>query len=460
LLFTLPDNLPNITEILSDIGLSHREVALKNRGVGETRHLLRLEKMDYHMMKFEWDGDGDGDADADVELLKKKAAELLPLAIVTNDAPVVPDDRHKHKLGRVYVPGFVKSFEYTSASFGLPPPIGPLPIMLADPLDGCEPQTGAEGKMLVVTRGVCTFLQKSLAARSSKTALLVIVNSEDKLESVTTGYGIDKSIKNKDIETLHKFSVISTANTSLAPLQYALNVSTEPLMGHVVPLKCGKLGKCAPSTEIEKSYQYEVSWGRIQISDKEEMGGPSFDFLTSNFGGLLPPGRLPLVASTSIVDACQPLDPLITGSTTGAALLVTRGNCPFDVKALNVQNAGGAIMVIEDPADRSLQRIGGSHPLDGMTGVPSIAVSFQCSEYIRQLTSANKKVFIHLEASNNSTGSEKWIEVSYTQWADARKDRLTQLEGMLKKYEADSPDIGAWLKRRVAEVEKSLDKEL
>jgi hypothetical protein len=78
-------------------------------------------------------------------LLKHKAAELLPLAIVTEVAPAAPDDRHKHKLGRVYVPGFVKSFEYTSASFGLPPPIGPLQIQLADPLNGCEPQEAAAG---------------------------------------------------------------------------------------------------------------------------------------------------------------------------------------------------------------------------------------------------------------------------------------------------------------------------
>jgi hypothetical protein len=85
--------------------------------------------------------------------------------------------------------------------------------------------------MFVVTRGVCTFLQKALSARKSKASLLLIVNSEDKLESVTTGYGIDKNIKNKDIETLHKFSVISTANSSLAPLQYALNITTEPLLG-------------------------------------------------------------------------------------------------------------------------------------------------------------------------------------------------------------------------------------
>ena len=57
--------------------------------------------------------------------------------------------------------------------------------------------------------------------------------------------------------------------------------------------------------------------------------------------------------------------------------------------------------------------------------------------------------------SNNSSGADKWIEVSYTQWAEKKKDKLTQLEGMLKKYEAESPDIGAWIKRRVVEAELS-----
>ena len=223
---------------------------------------------------YEWDGD----AADDVEKIRQKVSELLPLAIVTEEVPEEKNDRHKYKLGRIYIPGFVKSFEYISASFGLPPPIGPIPILIADPLDGCEPQPLAEGmncqfpqngkyikslvitgKMFVVTRGKCTFLQKSLSARASNAKLLVIVNFEDKLESATTGYGIDKNIKNKDIQTLHKFSVISTSNTSLAPLQYAANINSGDLMGHVVPLKCGKLSKCAPTTTVEKSYQFEVS---------------------------------------------------------------------------------------------------------------------------------------------------------------------------------------------------------
>lgn len=249
--------------------------------------------------------------------------------------------------------------------------------------------------MFIVTRGECTFLQKALSARASKAALLVIVNSEDKLESVTTGYGIDKSIKSKDIEPLHQFSVISTANTSLAPLLYALNVTDEPLVGHVIPLKCGKLGKCAPTTDSERLAQREVSWGRLQVlSEKVSGEGRTFDFLTSNFGGLLPPGRLSVTVSALVGDACAPLSSL---STPSAAVLVTRGNCTFDEKVLNVQGGGGAIMIVEDPQDRHLQRIGGSHPLDGQAGIPSIAIPLQCSQYIRELSGAGQDVYISLE---------------------------------------------------------------
>lgn len=62
--------------------------------------------------------------------------------------------------------------------------------------------------------------------------------------------------------------------------------------------------------------------------------------------------------------------------------------------------------------------------------------------------------------SSNSSGTDKWIEVSYTQWAESKKDRLTQLGGMLKKYGTDSPDIRSWLERRIAGIEGSFSEEL
>lgn len=151
----------------------------------------------------------------------------------------------------------------------------------------------------------------------------------------------------------------------------------------------------------------KVSWGHIQVLAEDEASGPSFDFLTSNFGGLLPSGRIPLATPASasasapaVGDACLPLAHLDRDPTaTAAAVLVTRGNCPFDAKAIHVQEAGGNVMVIEDPMDRSLQRIGAAHPLDGYVGIPSIAISQQCSNYIRELSAANKKISILLNGT-------------------------------------------------------------
>jgi hypothetical protein len=121
-----------------------------------------------------------------------------------------------------------------------------------------------------------------------------------------------------------------------------------------------------------------------------------YDFLTSNFGGLIAAGRMSLIVSAAVGDACEPLVPFPrTGSAT--AVLVTRGGCPFDVKVLNVQNAGGSLMMIEDLLDRPLQRIGGSHPLDGEAGIPSIAVSLDASRYIHQLTAEGKSISVVLE---------------------------------------------------------------
>ena len=122
-----------------------------------------------------------------------------------------------------------------------------------------------------------------------------------------------------------------------------------------------------------------------------DVSGRTFDFLTSNYGGLLPSGVVPLTVSKSVGDACQPLS---SHAFSNSAVLVTRGNCPFDVKVLNVQNAGGSVVVIEDPLDRPLQRIGGSHPLDGQAGIPTVAVTYDCSEYIRHSTIMNKNVSI------------------------------------------------------------------
>jgi hypothetical protein len=65
-----------------------------------------------------------------------------------------------------------------------------------------------KGKLYVVVRGECTFLEKALAARAMNATALAIVNNEDKLESVASGFGIDKSIKTYHVEAVEKVAVV------------------------------------------------------------------------------------------------------------------------------------------------------------------------------------------------------------------------------------------------------------
>ena len=51
------------------------------------------------------------------------------------------------------------------------------------------------GKMIVIERGNCTFLEKAVAAHGTGATLVAVVNNVDKLESPSSGLGVDRSIK-------------------------------------------------------------------------------------------------------------------------------------------------------------------------------------------------------------------------------------------------------------------------
>ena len=97
----------------------------------------------------------------------------------------------------MYIPQMVQSFEYMSAAFGSAPPVGMLPLVFADPVDGCIEADRVSGRSaggyaLVVVRGGCTFLEKALAAMSGEAGrppVLVVVNTEDVFESIASGLG-------------------------------------------------------------------------------------------------------------------------------------------------------------------------------------------------------------------------------------------------------------------------------
>ena len=161
--------------------------------------------------------------------------------------------------------------------------------------------------------------------------------------------------------------------------------------------------KTASSNSAAASGTVDSSGGTVILEETEEE--ESFEFLTSTFGGVLPidhhnnnsnnnnsnpKGLLSfsVTMATPYADACSPIasvlppppPPPAQGSrastvasetrATSVAVVVTRGVCSFDLKAYHVQQAGGNMMIVVDPLDGPLQRLGGTFPLAGYVGIP------------------------------------------------------------------------------------------
>ena len=386
------DGLPSLEAILEDIGLSHRLNDLIKMGVVDTRLLLRLKRMDYQIMEMDWPNP----TPEEVDKLRETAGAYLVKAMQAYMPEAIKDgslvERNSLNFGRFVMAGGVHSFDYLSASFGGRPPFGSKQIRFADPLDACSELIGDYASSIIITkRGNCTFLVKAEMAQAAGAATLAIVNHEDVLESVSSGLGVDKNVSKIHVDKVNALSIISMANTSWLPINFAHRWASDnnPITAQMVPLKCGQRGSCEPVTAVEKNIHLEVSGGhmRVEVVDRGTGKGlfsRSFDFLTSTFGSVLPQSALRLEAAQP-VDACAPLVPLSSlsspsgggngGADVQVAVVVRRGGCTFDVKARHVQAVGGRLAVVVDTTDNPLMRVGIKGVAAGRIGLPCIIVT-------------------------------------------------------------------------------------
>lgn len=65
-----------------------------------------------------------------------------------------------------------------------------------------------QNKILIIGRGNCTFLEKAQHAHRAGAAVLAIVNTEDKVEAVASGLGIDPNITPEMVNPLEKFPIV------------------------------------------------------------------------------------------------------------------------------------------------------------------------------------------------------------------------------------------------------------
>ena len=448
------DALPPLKDVLTELDFLKYIKEFLKLGYSETRFLLRMTSMDFRLLTLETNMTED-----DMNNLKTKIAELLVIATIQEPPKERPElqDRLKLNYGRMYITGFVQSFEYLLGTFGRSPDIGWYDMVLADPDDGCLPysdnNSSLTNKIYVVKRGNCTFMNKATLAAYANASVLLVVNNQDRVESFASGYGIDPTIKLPQVEFLNKLTVAAVANSTWPKLDYAYNRFNESLSASMVQLKCGTGGLCYPLTDEEKNVLPEVSWGTITISMNSYV--QTFDFLASTFGGLLPTRDFVIIKADPF-DGCDEMSDDLKkainslSSTSIVGILVTRGTCKFDVKAANVQDGGGRLMIVTDPVDNCLQRVGGMAPETGYIGIPSILVTRPCAEFLENnaktaieffmetgndgntISTTSSSLIGRLNLGNDTYGADEWIDVAYTEWADDEDQRLLQIEGLIQ----------------------------
>jgi hypothetical protein len=451
------DRLPNLIDVLEEVRLFDYLREFIKLGVLETVHLLRLSSMDYHIMSYEWGNI----TDSDISRLRTRIEELRQLATVEDEVKR-PDLEQRKQLnyGRIYLKNGVQTIEYVSASFGGPPPLGYHPIHMPEQRNefGCKAyDRDLTGLIQVVRRGVCTFLQKSLNAFSVNASGVLIINSEDRVESLSSGLGINPEVKEREVKLLENFPIISASNTSWPKLQRSMEFYNEshPPMIAIVPLRCGiGLGMCEPVTKEERAYQPSITWGLIHMIRGQTVS-KAFQFLTSEFGGQLPAFNSSygiLVADP--LDACESLKN--AKDSYGRIVIVVRGNCRFDVKAMHVDAIGGRLTVIVDRDDNPLQRLGGLQPTAGMVGIPSILVHADFLDFIRSTTDLSS-IEARIEPGDGYAVSDAWIEVAHMEWESNYDALKGQLDDLIRQYQDKKlvQEVVDWLKRKLKKLHQS-----
>ncbi|CAN0189410.1 unnamed protein product, partial [Ectocarpus sp. 8 AP-2014] len=203
--------------------------------------------------------------------------------------------------------------------------------------------------------------------------------------------------------------------------------------------------------------------------------GASFEFLSATFGATLPRGHVSVVPSLP-EDACQPIAPLAAVSGSGGsrdggrgvggrggdvapvAVLVKRGACSFGVKAKNVQEAGGRVIIFHDNGLGVLQNVGAPDPLAKELFIPGVFVTARAGDSL-------------VAANNNNNGQDgkgmgpltvtfdpdnaigrAWGALGATQWPnDLLEARV--LARQLRATHASSPCRTKWVDDKVRRAE-------
>ncbi|CAM9684093.1 unnamed protein product [Ectocarpus fasciculatus] len=218
--------------------------------------------------------------------------------------------------GRLHIDGWPAPIQYLRSHFGGPPAEGMRRLILADPLDGCQPLRNADNAgsaVVIATRGSCTYTTKARNAQEASASALLVVNNEQGLLHPPGPDGMDLA---------EIFSGMIPQAEGRA-LTEAMSGSSDPTQGILVPMNCNKNSGIGSSNQ-----QCHAAGGFVHLP-----GGEKFEYLLAEFGVKVPLGELEMGAPLNPSGACAPMAKEAATAAAGKAIVATRGACSFIEKA-------------------------------------------------------------------------------------------------------------------------------
>eukprot|EP00752_Nemacystus_decipiens_P004257 g3888.t1 len=232
--------------------------------------------------------------------------------------------RDSRPWGRLYVDGWPAPIQYLRSHFGGSAGEGMRPVVLADPLDACEPlKTSTGGAVVIATRGKCTFSAKARIAQKASASGLLIVNNEEGLVHPPGPDGEDLEIFSGMIPQAEGSALIETLERN------------GPEQGALVPMNCKKdsgIGDKNQQCHAAVKADRELVEGLILGGFVHLPGGEKFEYLLAEFGVKVPTGELKLDVPLNPSNACK-RSTEGAAAAAGKAILATRGECTFIEKA-------------------------------------------------------------------------------------------------------------------------------
>ena len=327
-----------------------------------------------------------------------------------------------------------------------------------------------KGKVVLVSRGVCSFNDKAIVAEKAGAVGLIVVNTAPGLLRMPAGV----------LEQKHGFDVtipvvmINEADGKLLtrfldrdPLQKVRIMGENQVKGQLL-----RKGRCAAVEAARKNAAGGVEVNAdgstrsaslddrtIKIAEGGEMfvrldglnnpvkGAKTYEFLRGMFGGPLPRSPLEVVAAEPL-DGCAPIEN--AHALHNKIALVERGSCMFTNKGQNIEAAGAAGMIVVNRDSKDLTRMWAGEKAIREITIPAVMVTAAGGDAL--LANMPRPVLLKSSGVMNSDWQQVSRFMRLSDWSEDDDERRSVYEKLSIKHDPEKTERGHWERWEIIET--------